>query len=225
MPRMLLGVVIISALLTPIFADDAKVPLKTEIPEEMLVGTPPDVLAMLYDFLEKPPTEAPKLLVPKGTVNLALKKKVTSTDSRPIIGDLKFITDGAKAGTEDTYVEISPGHQWVQIDLGQPSRIHAVYMWHFFREARSYFDIVIQVADDEKFTKNVKTVYNTDVDNTLKFGIGKDRSYIETYLGKLVDTKGIKGQYVRIHSNGNTLNDLNHYVEIEVFGQPIKAQK
>jgi hypothetical protein len=25
---------------------------------------------------------------------------------------------------------------------------------------------------------------------------------------------------VRLYSNGNTANDLNHYVEVEVFGKP-----
>ena len=36
--------------------------------------------------------------------------------------------------------------------------------------------------------------------------------------GKLFDPKGAKGRYVRLYSNGNTTNDLNHYVEVEVYG-------
>jgi hypothetical protein len=51
-------------------------------------------------------------------------------------------------------------------------------------------------------------------------GIGKDRPYIETNLGKLIDGKGVSGRYVRVYSRGNTANDLNHYVEVEVFGKP-----
>jgi len=27
---------------------------------------------------------------------------------------------------------------------------------------------------------------------------------------------------VRLYSNGNTANSMNHYVEVEVFGKPIK---
>jgi hypothetical protein len=202
-------------------AGEAKVALKTEIPEEVLIGTPPDVLARLFPDLEKPPEgKRPDFLVPKGTVNVALKKKITSSDPRPIIGELKYVTDGNKQGTDQSYVELSPMTQWVQIDLGAQSHIYAVFLWHFFREARGYRDVIIQVADDAEFAKGVRTIYNNDQDNSSRKGIGKDRPYIETNLGKLIDAKGIKGRYVRLYSNGNTANDMNHYVEIEVFGKP-----
>ena len=36
--------------------------------------------------------------------------------------------------------------------------------------------------------------------------------------GRLFDLKGVKARYVRLYSNGNTTNDLNHYVEVEVYG-------
>ena len=36
--------------------------------------------------------------------------------------------------------------------------------------------------------------------------------------GKLIDAKGVKARYVRLFSNGNNANKLNHYVEVEVFG-------
>jgi len=45
-------------------------------------------------------------------------------------------------------------------------------------------------------------------------------NYIETYQGKLIDGKGVKGRYVRLYSNGNTANKLNHYIEVEVWGKP-----
>ena len=202
-------------------ADDAVEPLKTEIPEEILAGTPPDVLSMLFPHLELPTAPKPgAMMVPKGTVNLALKKPVTSSDDRPILGELSFVTDGVKDGSEQAYVELGPGVQWVQIDLEQRAEIYAIYVWHYFREARSYHDVVIQVSDDPKFAENVQTVFNNDQDNSLKMGIGRDRPYIETYLGRLIDVKRAKGRYVRLYSNGNTANDLNHYVEVEVFGRP-----
>ena len=202
-------------------AEETKVPLKTEFPEEVLAGTPPEVLAMLFPGLEKPPEGKPPVFrVPKGTANLALGKKVTSSDENPIIGQVKFVTDGNKEGSEQSYVELAPGKQWVQIDLEKPSKVYAVYLWHYFREARSFHDVIIQVADDAKFTKNVHTVYNTDQDGSLGLGVGKNTPYIETYFGKLVDAKGVKGRFVRLYSNGNTANDLNHYVEVEVFGKP-----
>jgi hypothetical protein len=202
-------------------AEEEKVPLKTEMPKEVLIGTPPDVLAMLFPGLEKPPKgKRPDFLVPKGTVNLALKKKVTSSDPNPVLGELTYVTDGKKEGTEQNYVELGPLLQWVQIDLEKPSSVHAIFVWHFFMEARGYRDVIVQVADDEKFTKNVKTIYSNDQDNSARMGIGKSREYIETNFGKLIDAKGVKGRFVRLYSQGNTANDLNHYVEVEIFGKP-----
>jgi hypothetical protein len=48
----------------------------------------------------------------------------------------------------------------------------------------------------------------------------KDRPYLESFYGKIIDAKGVKGRYVRLYSNGNTTNKLNHYIEVEVFGKP-----
>lgn len=204
-------------------AEDDLVPLKTEIPEEILAGTPPDVLALLFPGLEKlPEGERPPLMVPKGTVNVALKKKVTSSDANPILGELKFVTDGNKEGSEESFVELGPLLHWVQIDLEKECQIRAFLLWHFFREARSYSDVIIQVADDAAFKKNVRTIYNNDTDNSAKLGVGKAKPYIETNMGKLVKANGEKARYVRIYSNGNTANDLNHYVEVEVFGKPVE---
>lgn len=202
------------------FAAEKKVPLETKVPEEVLAGTPPEVLKLLFPDLEAPPEKAPTLMVPKGTVNVALKKKVTSSDSNPILGELAFVTDGNKEGSEENFVELAPMKQWVQIDLAKPCAIHAVYVWHYFREARGYHDVIVQVADDDKFTKNVRTVFNNDQDNSSGMGIGKGRPYIDINFGRLIDAKGVKARFVRLYSNGNTANDLNHYVEIEVFGKP-----
>jgi hypothetical protein len=202
------------------FAEDEKVPLETEIPEEVLAGTPPDVLVFLFPELQKPPEKKHEMMVPAGTVNLALDKKVTSSDSNPVLGELSFVTDGNKEGSEDTYVELGPLLQWVQIDLEKPAEIYAIYIWHYFREARGYQDVIVQVADDAEFTKNVQTLYSNDQDNSAKMGIGKARPYIDTNFGHLVDAKGVQARYVRLYSSGNTANDLNHYVEVEVHGKP-----
>lgn len=221
MARVIASLMIVVCSVSWTLAEEEKVALKTEIPEEVLVGTPPDVLSMLFPGLEKPPKgKRPDFLVPKGTVNLALKKKVTSSDANPVLGELVYVTDGSKEGTEDSYVELGPMLQWVQIDLEKSSTIYAIFVWRFFREARSYNDVIVQVADDEKFTKNVKTIYSNDQDNSARMGIGKARPYIETNMGKLIDAKGAKGRFVRLYSQGNTANDLNHYVEVEIFGKP-----
>jgi hypothetical protein len=221
MLRRTLSLLIVMSLTIWSFAEEKKVPLETKMPEEMLVGTPPDVLSMLFPGLEKPPKgKHPPFMVPEGTVNMALKKKVTSSDANPILGELKFVTDGNKEGAEDSFVELGPLKQWVQIDLERKCQIYAVFIWHFFREARSYHDVIIQVADDADFITNVRTIYSNDQDNSSGMGVGKGRPYIDTNLGKLFDAKGVKGRYVRVYSRGNTANDLNHYVEVEVFGKP-----
>jgi hypothetical protein len=80
----------------------------------------------------------------------------------------------------------------------------------------------VQTADDPDFITNVNTVFNNDHDNSAGMGVGKDKHYVETSEGKLVDAKGVQGRYVRLYSNGNNGNDLNHYIEVEVFGKPVK---
>jgi hypothetical protein len=196
------------------------VPLKTELPKPLFVGTPVPINVPKLE----PPVKGkrPDFLVPAGTTNLALKKPVTSSTTDPINGTLDLITDGDKAGDEGSYVELKPGKQWVQIDLGEEANIYALLIWHFHSQERVYFDVVAQVSDDPSFAKDVTTVYNNDGANELGLGAGKDLDYIESFLGKLVDAKGVKGRYVRLYSKGNTTDKLNHYIEVEVWGKPAK---
>jgi len=108
----------------------------------------------------------------------------------------------------------------VQIDLEKDADIYAVIIWHFHSQQRVYFDVVVQVSDDPTFSKDVTTIFNNDGGNELGLGAGKDQDYIESYQGKLIDAKSVKGRYVRLYSKGNTTNKLNHYTEVEVFGKP-----
>jgi hypothetical protein len=200
--------------------DQAKEVLKLQLPKPMFVGTPKNIrTANLEPITGKP--RGP-FLVPVGTVLLSAGKPVTSSDKEPVIGELSFITDGKKSGEDGYYVELGPGLQWVQIDLGKSDPLAAIVVWHYHSQARVYRDVVIQVSDDKDFIAGVATLYNNDHDNTSGLGIGKDKEYIETYEGKLIDAKGVKARYVRLHSAGNTSNDMNHYVEVEVFGIPAK---
>ena len=195
-----------------------KVPLKTELPKPLFVGTP---VPIKLPNLEPPRQgKRPDFLVPAGTVNLAAGKKVTSSDKEPVMGTIDLVTDGDKAGDEGSWVELAPGKQWVQIDLEKSADIYAIMLWHYHSQARVYLDVVVQVSDDPEFTKGVTTVFNADAQNELGLGAGKDLAYIESYEGKLIDAKGVKGRYVRLYSKGNTTNKLNHYIEVEVFGKP-----
>jgi hypothetical protein len=186
----------------------------------MFEGTPQN---LSVPNLEKPlgrPREP--FLAPAGVKNVALGKTVTASDMEPIIGEIDQINDGDKKGAEGSFVELGPGLQYVTIDLGKPHEIYAVLFWHFHKTARVYFDVIVQLADDADFTKNVRTIFNNDNDNSAGMGVGKDMNYVETAEGKLVDAKGNVARYVRLYSNGSNANELNHYVEVEVFGRPAK---
>ena len=185
-------------------------PLKTELPPPLFVGTP---VPITVPNLEPKLKAWPEFQVPAGTVNLAKGKKVTASDSEPVVGTLDLVTDGDKAGDEGSWVELSKDKQWVQIDLEKDATISAVVVWHFHSQERVYRDVVVQVSDDPKFASGVTTIY----DNSAA---GKDHPYIESYLGKLIDAKSVKGRYIRLYSNGNTTNKMNHYTEVEVFGKP-----
>jgi hypothetical protein len=196
------------------------VPIPIELPRPMFVGTPQNIRV---PNLEKPLGKPrPAFLAPEGTINVAAGKTVTSTDDEPIIGELEMVTDSDKAASDGSYVELGPFLQSITIDLVAEYEIYAVLFWHYHKQPRVYYDIVVQVADDPDFITNVRTIYNNDLDNSSGLGLGKDMHYVETAEGRLVDAKGIKGRFIRLYSNGNTANELNHYIEVEVFGKPAK---
>jgi hypothetical protein len=200
--------------------DPGKEELKLKLPKPMFIGTPTNLRSANLEVITGKPRVA--FYVPKGTVLLSAKKKVTSSDMQPVIGELDMITDGEKAGGDGFFVELGPGPQWVQIDLGASYPLYAILAWHYHSQARVYRDVIVQVSDDPAFKKGVNTVFNNDHDNSSKIALGKDKEYIEVAEGKLFDPKGAAGRYVRLSSNGNTTNDLNHYVEVEVYGKSAK---
>jgi len=196
----------------------ALVPIGIELPRPMFVGTPKPVNE---PNVEKPLGKPrPPFLAPEGTANLALGKPVTSSDEWPIIGDPELVTDGDKAGEQGCFVELGPGTQWVQIDLEQEAVIYAVLVWHYHTQARAYRDVILQLCSDAAFVTDVTTVFNSDHDDSSGLGVGEDKAYVETFEGKLIDCKGARARCVRLYSNGNTSNEANHYVEVEVYGKP-----
>ena len=196
------------------------VPIEIELPKPMFVGTPQDTrVANLEKPLGKP---RPPFLAPAGTTNVALEKPVASSDEEPIIGDIEMITDGDKEAADGSYVELGPFVQHVTIDLEAMHEIYAIIVWHYHKQARVYYDMVAQVADDPDFITNVRTLFNNDIDNSAGIGVGEDMHYTETNEGRLIDAKGLKARYVRLYSNGNTSNDLNHYIEVAVYGKPVE---
>jgi len=194
--------------------------LKIQLPKPMFVGTPRNIRTPNLETITGKPRGP--FIVPAGTALISAAKPVTASDKEPVIGEIAFVTDGKKSGEDGYYVEFGPMLQWVQIDLGKSQQLQAIVAWHYHSQARVYRDVVVQVSDDKDFIGGVTTIFNNDHDNTSGLGAGRDKEYIETFDGKLFDPKGVKARYVRLYSGGNTSNDMNHYVEVEVFGLPVK---
>jgi hypothetical protein len=200
--------------------DQKLVPLPIVLPQPVFEGTPQN---LKVPNLEKPRWKArAAFLAPAGVKNVARRKTVVSSDTNPIVGELDMLTDGERSGEEGYFVELAPGKHHVTIDLGAPHEVYAVLFWHYHNAPRVYLDVVVQIADDARFAKNVRILMNNDHDNTSGLGAGKDMNYVETSEGRLVDGRGAIARYVRLYSNGNNANNLNHYVEVEVFGRPSK---
>ena len=200
--------------------DKDKVVLKLKLPKPMFVGTPKNIrspnLERITGKSRKP------FMVPRGTKNLSLGKPVTGSDIEPIIGEMELVTDGEKSGEEGYFVEFGPGKQYIQIDLEKAYHLFAILIWHYHSQARVYRDVIVQVSDDPDFIINVKTILNNDHDNSSGLGIGRHKEYIEVSEGRLIDPRGVKARYIRLYSRGNTSNEMNHYVEVEVYGTPEK---
>lgn len=190
-----------------------------------------------------------KLLVPEGTKLLSRGAEVTSSDDFPILGEIGMITDGNDGDYDPHmgFVELMPGLQWVQIDLGKQHEIQAIVVWNSYLTdaddyynqgeaaylARVYQDVVIQISNDPLFEKGVATVFNNDQDNSSGLGKGDDDPYVSTSEGHWVATGGTVGRYVRVYSNGHVklfggeemllergkpYTKTNDYAEIEIYG-------
>ncbi len=202
------------------FKSNGLAPINIKLPGAMFEGTPQPVQVPHW---EQPlGKDRPPFYAPVGTKNVAFGKPVTSTDDLPVIGELEMLTDGDKEAADGSFVELGPFKQSVTIDLEAEYNIYAILCWHYHKQAVVYFDVVVQVASDPDFITGVTTLFNNDIDNSAGLGLGKDMHYTETNEGKLIDARGARARYVRLYSNGNTSNDLNHYIEVEVFAKPAK---
>lgn len=196
------------------------VPLEIKLPRAMFVGTEKPIRVSNLKKLST--KDRPPFLAPPGTTNIALGKPVTSSDEEPLIGEIEMITDGDKEAADGSFVELGPLLQHITIDLEGTYEIFAIVVWHYHQNPQVYFDVVIQVADDSDFITNVRTLFNNDTDNSAGLGVGTYLHYVETNKGELIDIKGSKARYVRLYSNGNNNNDLNHYIEVEVYGKSVE---
>ena len=201
-----------------LFAEDKELPLV--LPKSVALGTPRPMKINNLEPVSTVPRKLPK--VPAAAVNLAKGCNVTSSAREAAAGDFSYLTDGDKGGEEGFEVELPRGAHWVQVDLAKSAEISAIALWHFHRERRVYFNVIVQISDDSAFKKDVTTVYNNDAEGELGLGKGKDYCYYESNEGRVIAVPAVKGRYVRFHSKGNSAGPSNDYIETEVWGVPAK---
>ena len=90
MKKMLFPVFTLALLAAASALAEDKIPLKTELPPPLFVGTP---VPINVPNLEPKLKAWPDFAVPVGTVNLAKGKKVTASDSEPVLLIAPFTVD------------------------------------------------------------------------------------------------------------------------------------
>ncbi len=200
----------------PVEIKGPKIAIRPVMPTAMFIGTPlPD--GNPPPNLDTSKKEKLEELVPEGVTLLSKGAPVTTSDPDPV-GALTLITDDDKRSDDGFCVDLLPGKQWVQIDLGESKEVYLIWLWHTHKSAVVYKDVIIQVSDDPEF-KNSTIVFNNDYDNSYGLGVGKDQSWVETNNGRAIPVAGVKGRYVRLHSNGRNIDDTNQYTEVSVYGK------
>jgi hypothetical protein len=162
------------------------------------------------------PAVTPTTPDPQGYGNVA--KKVTAITVKPgaTLNNAFRITD--EGFTAFTNID-NPGPQWIQIDLGLNYWLKKVKVWHYYADARTYEDVIIQLSSDPNFApSNTTTVYNNDDDNSSLQGYGTDPLYVETSDGLTKGFPATKARYVRLWTDGSDKNSSHHYTEVEVYG-------
>jgi hypothetical protein len=124
---------------------------------------------------------------------------------------------------------LAGGLQWMQMALPQGAKVYGIRLWHWQHEAvRVFQDVIVQTADDAKFTRNVRTLWNNDADDSAKRGKGHNRENSESPNGLLIDTRGkefrgLSAPFLRFYSRGekgaNATNNATHYVMVELIGE------
>jgi hypothetical protein len=209
-----------------------EVPLQIEFPWFPNYSRPLDKPPAWVKLKKREDTPRTPMMVPKDVTNVALHKPVTSSDPEPVLGKPEMVTDGKKELwlPDNKYnpagvFEVGPGRQYVQIDLGQPCEIFAVVFWlPDYSPEYIYRALVVQVAEDAQFTKGVKTLLNTDRENINGLGKGEDLDSWTTNEGILVAGRRTVARYVRLYSNGSNGDEMNRFVELEVYGRPARAK-
>ncbi len=162
-------------------------------------------------------------MVDPDILNLAFHMPATASED-PRTGELEQLTDDIKTSGEFDFVG---GPSWVQVDLEKPALIHAIVVWHYYRNADIFDDVIVSISDNVDFSGDINVLFNNDHDNSSGMGIGKDSAYISTIWGNLVDacgpdSHGTKARFIRVYSGRNTDGSLPRYLEVAAYGFDIE---
>jgi hypothetical protein len=172
-----------------------------------------DYVTVLGEVSYNAPTPTP-ILTTWASDNLATGKPATFSENLDD-GDAYTLTDGDL--NADNYAGINKGGpQWLQIDLGVSRIINGAKLWQYYKDKRTYNDVIVQLSDTEDFS-DATTVFNNDTNNTSNMEYGRDAKFTASSFGKDIVFDPVKARYIRIWSNGNTVNDATHFVEVQVY--------
>ncbi|CAI6049875.1 discoidin domain-containing protein [Cohnella sp. JJ-181] len=148
--------------------------------------------------------------------NQALSK--TAITASGTLANAARLTDGstsAYASMSDT------GARWVQIDLGQSYELDKINVLHYYNasDIRTYRDVIVQLSNSSTFATKT-TVFNNDGNNSAGQGTGTDAEYAETAAGKNITFAKTNARYIRLWTNGNSLNGSHDYTEVQAWGVP-----
>jgi uncharacterized protein YjdB len=180
----------------------------------VVTGVKPGTVTITATTVDGSHTASCEMIVTLAPSKLSTGKAITNSSA---FTNAAWANDGYK-GTDKYANSVGSGLQYIQMDLGAYYDLTKINLWHYFGDARTYKDVVVQVSNDPAFATDVTTVFNNDTNNSAGLGTGKDAEYAETSAGKTIPFDKVNARYVRIYSNGSYVNGWNHYVEVEVYG-------
>jgi len=180
----------------------------------IVTGIKPGTANITATTVDGSHTDSCEMTVTLAPSKLSTGKAITNSSA---FTNAAWANDGYK-GTDKYANSVGSGLQYLQVDLGAYYDLTKINLWHYFGDARTYKDVVVQVSNDPAFATDVTTVFNNDTNNSAGLGFGTDAEYAETSAGKIIPFDKVNARYVRLYSNGSYVNGWNHYVEVEVYG-------
>lgn len=114
------------------------------------------------------------------------------------------------------YCAVAAGVTYITLDFGESYNIGKVNLWHYYGDGRKFRDVIVQLSNDSSFSAKT-TVFNNDTDNSSGQGTGTDSEYVETASGKEITFTPVNARYMRLYTNGSTVNNYGYYVEVQAW--------